>query len=70
MIPIVARGLADGQHQELLGEAERYRLITALPAGPGTLQRFALPVAGEERRPPVAPGPAAFLPRSCRPSAI
>ena len=61
MIPIVARGLADGRDQELLAEAERHRLIAALPAGPGTLQRFALAVA---------PGPAALLPRSYRPSAI
>jgi hypothetical protein len=69
MIPIVARGLADGRHQELLAEAERHRLIAALPAGPGTLQRFALR-AGGGRRPAVAPGPAALLPRSYRPSAI
>jgi hypothetical protein len=70
MIPIVARGLAGGRHQELLAEAERHQLIAALPAGPGTLQRFALRVAGGGRRPTVAPGPAAFLPRSYRPSAI
>ena len=70
MIPIVARGLADGRHQELLAEAERHRLIATLPAGPGTLQRFALRAAGEGRRPTVAPGPAALLPRSYRPSAI
>ena len=57
MIPIVARGLADGRHQELLAEAERHRLIAALPAGGG-------------QRPTVAPGPAALLPRSYRPSAI
>jgi hypothetical protein len=70
MIPIVARGPADGRHQELLAEAERHRLIAARPAGPGTLQRFALRVAGGGRRPTVAPGPAALLPRSYRPSAI
>jgi hypothetical protein len=70
MIPIVARGLVDGRHQELLAEAEHHRLIAALPAGPGTLQRFALRVAGGGRRPAVAPGPAALLPRSYRPSAI
>ena len=70
MIPIVARGLADGRRQELLAEAERHRLIAALPAGPGTLQRFALRVASGGPRPTVAPGPAALLPRSCRPSAI
>jgi len=79
MIPIVARGLADGRHQELLAGAERHRLMAALPAGLGTLQRFALRVAGEGRRPTaagggrrptVAGGPAARLPRSCRLSAI
>jgi hypothetical protein len=70
MIPIAARGLADGRHQELLAEAERHRLIAALPAGPGTLQRCALRVAGGRRRPAVAPEPAALLPRSYRPSAI
>ena len=46
MVPIyVARGLADGRHQELLAEAERRRLIAAVPAGPGAVQRFALRVA-------------------------
>lgn len=71
MIPIyMARGLADGRCQELLAGAERHRLRAALPAGPGTLQRLALRVAGWERRPAVAPGPAALLPRACRASAI
>ena len=70
MIPIVARGLAGRRHQALLAEAERHRLIAALPAGPGTLQRFALREAGGGQRPAVAPGPAALLPRSYRPSAI
>jgi hypothetical protein len=70
MIPIVARGLAGGRHREPLAEAERHRLIAALPAGPGTLQRFALRGAGGAQRPAVAPGPAALLPRSYRPSAI
>ena len=56
MIPIVARGLADGRHQGLLAEAERHRLIAALPVGPGTPQRFALRMAGRGRRPAVAPG--------------
>jgi hypothetical protein len=70
MIPIVARGLADGRHQELPAEAERHRLIAALPAGPGTLRRFALRVAGGGRRPAGVPWPAALLPRSYRPSAI
>jgi hypothetical protein len=38
MVPIdVARGLADGRHQELL-------------AGPGAVQRFALRVAGRGLR--------------------
>ena len=70
MIPIVAHGLAGGRHRELLAEAERHRLIAALPAGPGTLQRFAVREAGGAQRPTVAPGPAALLPRSYRPSAI
>ena len=70
MIPIVARGRAGGRHQALLAEAERHRLIAALPAGPGTLQRFALRGGGGEQRPAVAPGTAALLPRSYRPSAI
>lgn len=71
MVPIyMARGLADGRRQELLAGAERRRLVAALPAGPGTLQRFALRVAAGGRRPTVAPGPAALLPRSYRPSAI
>jgi hypothetical protein len=71
MVPIyMARGLADGRHQELLAEAERHRLVAALPAGPGTLQRVALRVAGWGRRPAVAPRPAALLPRAYRPSAI
>jgi hypothetical protein len=68
MVPIyLARGLADGRHQELLAEAERHRLVAALP---GTLQRLALRVAGWGRRPAVAPRPAALLPRAYRPSAI
>ena len=51
MVPIyMARGLADGRHQELLAEAERRRLIAAVPAGPGALQRFALRVVGWGRR--------------------
>jgi len=71
MIPIYKpRALADGRHPELLAEAERHRLIAAPPAGPGMLQRLALRVAGWGRRPAVAPGPAALLPRSYRPSAI
>jgi hypothetical protein len=71
MVPIyMARGLADGRHEELPAEAERHRLIVALPAGPGTLQRLALRVAGWGRRPAVAPRSAALLPRAYRPSAI
>ena len=70
MIPIVARGLADGRHQELLAEAERHQLIAALPAGIGPLQRFGLRGAGGGQRPAGAPGPAALVPRSYRPSAI
>jgi hypothetical protein len=43
MVPIyAARGLADGRHQELLAAAERRRLIAAVPAGPGAVQRFAI----------------------------
>jgi hypothetical protein len=37
----MACGLADGRHQELLAEAERRRLIAALLAEPGAVQRFA-----------------------------
>ena len=71
MIPIyMARGRADGRQQELLAEAERHRLVAALPAGRGSLQRLALRVAGWGRRPAVAPRPAALLPRAYRPSAI
>ena len=71
MMPIyMARGLADGRHQELLAEAERHRLIAALPAGPGTLQRLALRVAGRGRRPAVARRPAAAAPRAYGPLAI
>ena len=71
MIPIyMARGLADGRRQEPLAEAERHLLIAALPAGPGTLQRLALRVAGWGRRPAAASSPAAILPRAYRPSAI
>ena len=71
MVPIcVARGLADGRHQELLAEAERRRLIAAVPAGPGAVQRFALRVAGRGRRPAVARRPAALAPRAYGPLAI
>jgi hypothetical protein len=71
VVPIyVARGLADGRHQELLAEAERRRLIAAVPAGPGAVQRFALRVAGRGRRPAVARRPAALAPRAYGPLAI
>jgi hypothetical protein len=71
MVPIyVARGLADGRHQELLAEAERRRLIAAVPAGPGAVQRFALRVAGRGRRPAVARRRAALAPRAYGPLAI
>jgi hypothetical protein len=50
MVPVyVARGLADGRHRELLAGAERRRLIVAVPAGAGAVQRFALRVAGRPR---------------------
>jgi hypothetical protein len=71
MAPIyMAQGLVNGRHQELLAEAERRRLIAALPAGPGGIQRFALRVAGWERRPAVAPRPAGLAPRAYGPLAI
>ena len=70
MVPIhMARGLADGRHQELLAEAERRRLIAAVPAGPGAVQRFALRVAGWGRRRAVVRRPA-LAPRACGPLAI
>ena len=53
MVPIcMAQRLADGRHREMLVEAERRRLVAALPARPGTLQRFAL----RDGRPGTAPG--------------
>jgi hypothetical protein len=75
MVPIyVARGLADGRHKELLAEAERRRLIAAVPARPGAAQRFALRfalrVAGWGRRPAVVRRPAALAPRAYGPLAI
>ena len=71
MVPVyVARGLADGRHQELLAEAERRRLIAAVPAGPGAVQRFALRVAGRGRRPAAARRPAVLAPRAYGPLAI
>jgi hypothetical protein len=66
----VARGLADGRHKELPAEAERRRLIAAVPAGPGAVQRFALRVAGWGRRPAAVRRPAALAPRAYGPLAI
>lgn len=66
----MARGLAEGRHQELLAEAERRRLIAAVPAGPGAVQRFALRVAGWGQRPAVVRRPAALAPRAYGPLAI
>jgi hypothetical protein len=71
MVPIyVARGLADGWHQELLAEAERRRLVAAVPAGPGAVQRSALRAAGWGRRPAVVRRPSALAPRAYGPLAI
>jgi hypothetical protein len=71
MVPIcMARGLADGRRQELLAEAERRRLVAALPARPGALQRFFLRVTGWGRRPAVVRQPAAVAPRAYGPLAI
>jgi len=71
MVPIcMARGLADGRHRELLAYAERRRLVAALAAGPGTLQRFAFRVAGRGRRPAAVRRPAAAGPRAYGPLAI
>jgi hypothetical protein len=71
VIPIyMARGLADGRHQELLAGAERRRLIAAVPAGPGAVRQFALRPAGRGRRPAVARRPAALAPRAYGPLAI
>jgi hypothetical protein len=71
MVPInMARGLADDRRQGLFAEAERRRLIAAVPAGPGAVQRFALRVAGWGRRPAVVRRPAALAPRAAGPLAI
>jgi hypothetical protein len=71
MAPVyVARGLADGPRQELPAEPERRRLIAAVPAGPGAVQRFALRVVGRGRRPAVARRPAALAARAYGPLAI
>jgi hypothetical protein len=71
MVPIyMARGPADSWHRELPAEAERRRLVAALPAGPGAVQRFALRVAGWGRRPAAARRPAAPALRASGPVAI
>ena len=71
MIPNhLARELADCRHQELLAEAQRRRLIAAVPAGPGAVQRLALRVASWGRRPAVVRRPAAPAPRAYGPLAI
>jgi hypothetical protein len=66
----LARGLANGRHQELLAEAERHRMIAGLPAGPGAIHRLALRVAGWGRRPAVASRPAGLAPRAYGPLAL
>jgi hypothetical protein len=71
MAPVyMPHGPADGRHRELPAEAERHRLIAAVPARPGAVQRFALRVVGRGRRPAVARRPAALAPRAYRPLAI
>ncbi|HUA30338.1 MAG TPA: hypothetical protein VMC03_15755 [Streptosporangiaceae bacterium] len=66
----MARGLAVGRARELPAEAERRRLIAAVPAGPGAVQRFGLRVACRGRRPAVARRPAVLAPRAYGPLAI
>jgi hypothetical protein len=57
MMPIyMARDLAEGRHQDLLAEAQRRRLLAAVPRRPGLLRRFALQAAGWGRRPAVTAG--------------
>jgi hypothetical protein len=71
MIPIyMPRGPAEGRRQELPAAAGRRRLIAAVPAGPGTLQRFAVRVAAWGRYPAVVSRPAAAAQRACGPIAI
>jgi len=71
MVPIyLARGLADGRHQELLAGAERRRLIAAVPARLSTVQRLALRMAGWVRQPAADRRPAALEPRAYGPLAI
>ena len=71
MAPIyMPRGSTDGRHRELPAEAELRRLIAAVPAGPGTVQRFPLRVAGRGRRPAVARRRAALTPQAYGPLAI
>jgi hypothetical protein len=71
MAPIyMTQALTSSRHQELLAEAERHRMATALPAGSGAVQRLALRVAGWGRRPAAAPRPARVAPRAYGPLAI
>jgi hypothetical protein len=71
MVPIyMLADWRDGRRQELLAGAERRRLVAALPAGPGAIQRFALRVADWGRRPAVVRRPAAVAPRAYGPLAI
>jgi hypothetical protein len=71
MIPInVARDLADGRYQDLLAEAGRRRLIAALPAEPGLLQRFAFRAAGWGRRRAVVSGRPVTAAPAYEPSAV
>jgi hypothetical protein len=71
MIPVdMARTLTQDRHKEMLRDADRRRLLAALPAGPGLVQRFALRAAGWGRRPAVVSGrPVAAAP-TYEPSAL
>jgi hypothetical protein len=62
--------LADGRHQELLAEADRRRLLAAVPREPGLLQRFALRAAGWGRRPALVAGRPAVVPPAYEPLAV
>ena len=70
MTPIcVARNLADDRIRELHAEADRRRVLAALPRESGLLQRFALRVAGWGRRPVVVTGHPAVVRSAYEPSA-
>ena len=70
MVPVyVARGLADERHRPPFLLVRARRVIAAVPAGPGAVQRFALRVAGWGR-PAVVRRPAALAPRAYGPLAI